>query len=66
MKSKAPKPKEVRTIRLSDSMWQNIRAAAASKDMRPSEFIRRILETHLSDAEQYRQHLKGPGIPRER
>ena len=65
MKIKRPKPKEVRTIRLSDSMWQNIRAAAASKDMRPSEFIRRILETHLSDAEQYRQHMTGISDPRD-
>jgi hypothetical protein len=48
MKIKKPKPKEVRAVRIGDVMWQSIRVAAAAKDMRPSEFIRRIIEAHLS------------------
>jgi hypothetical protein len=47
MKPNKPKPKNVRAIRLSDIMWHEIQEAAAKKEMRPSEFMRRIIEDYL-------------------
>ena len=48
MKTKQPKPKNVRAVRLSDTMWKKIQDMAAIVEMRPSEYIRRIIEDHLS------------------
>jgi predicted DNA-binding ribbon-helix-helix protein len=49
MKSKAPKPKNVRAVRLSDTMWKKIQSMAAVVEMRPSEFIRRVLEDRIAE-----------------
>lgn len=46
MKAK-PKPKEVRAVRLSRSVWMAIRNAAYAQEMRPSEYIRRAIERAL-------------------
>ena len=48
MKIKSPKPKNVRGVRLSDTMWERIKSLAAVVEMCPSEYIRRIIEDHLS------------------
>lgn len=48
MKTKTPKPKNVRFIRLSDTSWERIKSLAAIVEMRPSEYIRRLIEDHLS------------------
>jgi predicted DNA-binding ribbon-helix-helix protein len=48
MKVKKPKPKNVRAVRLSDTVWNKIIELAAQQEMRPSEYIRRILESHLT------------------
>lgn len=49
MKTKAPKPKNVRAVRLSDTMWKKIQELAMVCEMRPSEYMRRILEDHIAD-----------------
>jgi len=49
IKSKAKiKPKEVRFFRLSDSMWKKIQEEATVREMTASEYVRRIIETHLA------------------
>lgn len=49
MKTKQPKPKNVRAVRLSDTMWKKIQDMAAVVEMRPSEFIRRIIEDRIAE-----------------
>jgi hypothetical protein len=49
MKTKQPKPKNVRAVRLSDTMWKQIQNMAAVVEMRPSEFIRRVLEDRIAE-----------------
>jgi predicted DNA-binding ribbon-helix-helix protein len=40
---------KVRAVRLSDTMWKKIQSMAAVVEMRPSEFIRRVLEDRIAD-----------------
>jgi predicted DNA binding CopG/RHH family protein len=47
MKTKEIPKKRVRAIRFSDKMWQEIKRRAALKEMRPSEYVRRLVELHL-------------------
>ena len=49
-KVKAIRPKKVWAFRLSESMLAELSARAAEKEMRPSEYLRRIIEEHLADA----------------
>ena len=48
------KPKEVRAIRISESMWKRVTELAYRREMRPSEYVRRIIEAHIVDGEQGR------------
>jgi hypothetical protein len=54
MKTKQVKPKSVRAVRLSDTMWKRVQDEAAKKEMRPSEFMRRLIEAHFADADEAR------------
>jgi len=65
MKIKSPKPKNVRAVRISDTMWRDIQAAAVEKDMRPSEFIRRIVEDYLLSKAEFGKYLAGNSDPRD-
>ena len=47
MKTKKPKPKTARAVRISDSTWAKVQEVALRREMRPSEYIRRIIEDSL-------------------
>jgi len=50
-KAKRIKPKRVWALRLSESMLAEISRRAAERDMRPSEYVRRVMEEHLGASE---------------
>jgi len=48
-KAKRIEPKKVWAFRISEKMLGDLTRLAAIVEMRPSEYIRRLIEDHLSD-----------------
>jgi predicted DNA-binding protein len=49
-KGKKIRPKKLWSFRLNESMLAEVARLAAAKEMRPSEYVRRIIEEHLTQA----------------